>query len=388
MNAPGAKPLTILFIIRYFHPYIGGMEKKTLGLASKLMQRGVPVEVVTSRFYGTWPQHELVKGVSVCRLPSPRIKIIGAFVFLISLFTYLLKNRSRIAIIQTFQVGYCSAVAILIGRILSKPTLLNLACSGRGGDIYRHTRTPWGRVFLLLCGYASRIVILNREMLQELQTISYNPHRVVYIPNGVDLTIYCESYERESLRKQLGITEEKVILYTGRLARQKGLEFLIHAFASLSVVIPVKLYIMGSGRELPRLKRLVKQYDAEHRIKILPAVEEVVTYLQIADIFVMPSLYEGLSNSILEAMACAVPVVATRVEGNVGLIEDGVTGVLVSRDHHQNLTAALTFLLEHPDKARELGLKAKQAVHEKYDLRIVAEQYQALYSTVTQKIAR
>ncbi len=99
----------------------------------------------------------------------------------------------------------------------------------------------------------------------------------------------------------------------------------------------------------------------------------------------MPSRFEGLSNSILEAMACAVPVVATRVSGNIEVIEDGVTGVLVSRDHYQNLTAALGFLLEHPDKARELGLKAKQTVREKYDLQILAEQYLTLYTAVAEE---
>lgn len=388
MNAPGAKPFSILFVIRYFHPYIGGLEKQTLKLAAVLRRRGINVTVVTSRFFTDWPQEDVIKGVPVYRLPSPRIKVIGAIIFLISLSRYLFKNRNHFDMVHAFQVGYSSALAIVLGSIFAKPTILNLAGSGWGGDVCRHRRTPWGRLFLLLCRFASRIVVLNKEMLTELQIINYNPRNAVYIPNGVDLTIYREADDRESLRKQMGITEKKVILYTGRLAREKSVDFLIHAYGSLSLAMPTKLYIIGTGRDLSRLKKLVRYYNLEHQISMLPAVDDIVTYLQIADVFVMPSRYEGLSNSILEAMACAVPVVATRVSGNIEVIEDGITGVLVSRDHYQNLTDALAFLLEHPDKARELGLKAKQTVHEKYDLRIVAGQYQTLYNTLTQKIAR
>jgi L-malate glycosyltransferase len=385
MSTSGAKPPAILFVIRYFHPYIGGLEKQTLNLASVLRQRGISVAIVTSRFYTAWPREDLINGVPVYRLPSPRIKVVGAIIFLVSLSRYLFKNRNHFAVVHAFQVGYSSALTIFLCSIFAKPAILNLAGSGKGGDVCRHRRTPWGRVFLYLCSFASRIVVKNREMIAELQSISYHPRNTVYIPNGVDLTIYHEADDQESLRKQLGIGEEKIILYTGRLSREKGVDFLIHAYGSLSLNIPTKLYILGTGHDLSRLQKLVRYYNMEHKITMLPAVDDIVSYLQIADVFVMPSRYEGLSNSILEAMACAVPIVATRVSGNIEVIADGVTGVLVSREHYQNLTAALAYLLAHPDKARALGLEAKQTVHEKYDLQIIAEQYVTLYTTAAEK---
>jgi glycosyltransferase involved in cell wall biosynthesis len=385
VNTGEKKSQKIIFVIRYFYPYIGGLEKQTLNLAAVLRQRGINVSVVTSRFFPNWPLEDVIKGVPVYRLPSPRIKVLGAFVFLFYLARHLFKTRNKFTIIHAFQVGYSSALAIVLGSIFAKTTILNLAGSGKGGDVCRHRRTPWGRVFLFLCSFASRIVVLNKEMITELQSINYHPRNPVYIPNGVDLKIYHEADERESLRRQMGIGEEKVILYTGRLSPEKGVDFLIHAYGSLSLDMPTKVYIIGTGRDLSRLQKLVRYYNMEHKIIILPAVDEIVSYLQIAHVFVMPSRFEGLSNSILEAMACAVPVVATRVSGNIEVIEDGVTGVLVSRDHYQNLTAALGFLLEHPDKAREFGLKAKQTVREKYDLQIIAEQYLTLYTAVAEE---
>jgi glycosyltransferase involved in cell wall biosynthesis len=374
------KSQKIIFVIRYFHPYIGGLEKQTLRLAQALIQRGMCVEVVTSRFFSDWQKQEMINGVSVHRLASPRIKVLGALIFLISLSFYLVKNRSRCEMIHAFQVGYSSAVAIFWGTIFSMQTILNLAGSGRGGDIRRHKMTPWGRIFLFLCGYASRIVVLNQEMLQELQTISYHSLQAVYIPNGVDLTVFKPAADRELLRKQLQIFGDKIVLYTGRLSREKGLDFLIRAFASLSTAVPAQLYVIGNGRELSRLQRLIRMYNAEQRIRLLPAVQEVTAYLQVADIFVMPSLYEGLSNSILEAMACGIPVIATRVSGNAEVIEDGVTGILVDRTDYHNLSQALTELLEHPEKAHVLGLRAQQLVHAKYDLETVSQQYLNVYN--------
>jgi glycosyltransferase involved in cell wall biosynthesis len=385
MSSSGVKPASILFVIRYFYPYIGGLEKQTLNFASVLRQRGIRVAIVTSRFYWKWPREDVINDVPVYRLPSPRIKIVGAIIFLACLGRYLFKNRNHFAMVHAFQVGYSSALAIFLCSVFNKPAILSLAGSGTGGDVCRHRRTPWGRLFLFLCRYASRIVVKNREMITELQSINYHSRNAIYIPNGVDLTVYRETDEKDVVRKKLRTGEDKVILYTGRLSSEKGVDFLIHAYSGLSLDMPTKLFIIGTGRELYRLQKLVSYYNEEDNIIILPAADDIVSYLQIADIFVMPSRHEGLSNSILEAMACAVPVVATRVSGNMEVIEDGVTGMLVSRDHYQNLTDALAFLLMHPDKARELGLKAKQAVQEKYDLQVIADQYLALYTTVAEK---
>ncbi|MCX5903427.1 MAG: glycosyltransferase family 4 protein [Proteobacteria bacterium] len=374
---------TIVFVIRYFHPFIGGLEKKTLNLASALIERGMRIEIITSRFYPAWPEKDLVKNVPAYRLPSPRIKVLGAFVFLVALCWYLYKQRTRIKIIHTFQVGYSSAAAIVMGKLLSKPTILNLSGSGIDGDIMRHKRTPWGRLFLFFCRSASRIVILNTEMYQELKSIAYVDTSIVKIPNGVDLATYRGTDNKQLWKKKIGIDTEKVILYTGRLAAEKGVAFLIRAYAALSLPQPTKLYILGAGPQLSALQKFLRQHNLLSTVTILPPVEDILPFLYGADIFVMPSRSEGLSNSILEAMACGLPVIATRVEGNTDLIEDGVNGLLVAPDDEGNLVNALTQLLTRPEKAAALGQRARQMVCEKYDLQSMVGQYSALYSSLS-----
>jgi glycosyltransferase involved in cell wall biosynthesis len=384
VNNGEKKSQKTIFVIRYFHPFIGGLEKKTFNLASALIERGERIEIITSRFYTSWPERELVKNVPVYRLPSPRIKVLGAVVFLASLCWYLFNQRARIRIIHTFQLGYSSAAAIIMGKLLSKPTVLNLACSGSGGDISRNRRTPWGIAFLVLCRLASRIVVLNKNMHQELRAIRYDNQHIVWIPNGVNLAIYHNAADRKSLRKQMGIDSKKVIIYTGRLsAPQKMLDFLIFAYARLRTPLPASLIIIGDGPEKARLQRIMKQYKLEDSIRLIPAVEEVAPFLQSADVFVMPSRFEGLSNAILEAMACGLPVIATRVEGNTDLIEDGINGLLITPGDESGLVNALTLLLTRPEKAAALGRQARQTVCNSYDLQDIVGKYSSLYNSLS-----
>ena len=373
----------ILFVIRYFHPFIGGLEKKTLNLASALTERNERIEIITSRFYSAWPARDLVKNVPVYRLPSPRIKILGALVFLASLCWYLYKQRARIKIIHTFQIGYSSAAAILMGKLLSKPTILSLSGGGIDGDIMRHKRSPWGQVFLFFCRFTSRIVILNSTMYQELESISYAGTAIVKIPNGVDLTQYREADNRQFWKTKIGAGTEKVILYTGRLAPEKGVTFLLSAFALLRISQPVKLYILGTGPQLPALKKFLEQQQLQNIVSILPPMDDILPFLHAADIFVMPSRSEGLSNAVLEAMACGLPVIATRVEGNIDLVEDGINGLLITSGDESQLVHALTLLLTSPEKAAALGHKARQTVCSNYDLQGIVGKYSALYKSLS-----
>ena len=133
--------MNVLFTIRYFFPFIGGTEKQALSLAAQLVKKGVAVTIVTSRFENRWPRQELMDGVKVVRLFSPRIKVVGALFFLACLTSYLIKYRNHYSLIHTFQIGYTSSLSILMGIFLKKPSLLKLASSGIGGDIQRARRT-------------------------------------------------------------------------------------------------------------------------------------------------------------------------------------------------------------------------------------------------------
>ena len=134
--------MSILFVYRYFYPFIGGTEKQGFSLASSLAKRGIYARVVMSRFEKSWSKKENIEGVEIIRLPNPKIKFLGALIFLLSLAWYLFKIRDSFTILQTEQINYVNPFNILIGGMLGKSTVLKLAGSGVGGDIKRWSGNP------------------------------------------------------------------------------------------------------------------------------------------------------------------------------------------------------------------------------------------------------
>lgn len=364
-------------MLRYFYPFIGGMENKALNIASHLRKKGMDVSVVTSRFEREWQKEETVKGVPVIRLPSPKIKIIGALIFLYNLSFYLFKNHKQFQIIHAFQIGYSSAVSIFISRVLKKTSLLSLAASGSGGDIKHNIKTPWGLVFIMLCRLASKIVVLNREMEKELRTILYSPHRTVYIPNGVDTDKFSPAIRDSSKPKKT-----KTILFTGRLAKQKGLDTLIYALKRIDGKFSFELNILGEGSLFPALNRLVKGLGLSEKVFFSGIVDDVVRYLREADLFVLPSRYEGMSNALLEAMACGVPVIASDIPGNNDIIRDGYNGLLFEDNNVEFLAKTITVILGNSECAETIGKQARQDVVAYYNIQAIAEKHKKIYQQI------
>lgn len=380
MIIPDAINKKIIFVTRYFYPFIGGMEKQALTLSLALADRGWRVEVLTSRVDPSWPVREEIDNISITRLPTFGLKYIGAVIFLLNLILYLYKNKNSYALIHTFQVGYTAAATIIMAKILKKEAVLKLACSGAGGDVQKHGRSWLGRVFLACCKHASAIVVLNEEMQRELTAIGYQKGKIVAIANGVDAAIYHPAENRSELRHALGFPEGKIIVYTGRiLFVQKRIDWLVRAVAKIDGDQKFSLHIIGDGPDAGLLKRLCGRLRLDGRVHMLNAVASTAPFLQAADIFILPSEYEGLSNALLEAMSSGLAVVATDIPGNRDLVVDGVTGILVPPGDESMLIEAIQRLLDGGERAASMGAKAREQVCQKYSLEIMAQKHIALY---------
>ena len=184
----------------------------------------------------------------------------------------------------------------------------------------------------------------------------YPAARTVCIPNGVDTACYQPHKDRLQLRRAMSIPEKPIILYTGRLVSRKRCCDPGTAFTLLRSRPSPALYIVGSGPEQQRLERLIQKLCLDNTVMLLPACNDIRPYYQCADIFVMPSFHEGISNSVLEAMACALPVIATDVTGNTDLIRHRHNGLLVPPGDAPALAAALDELLDSPGDSPGHGL--------------------------------
>lgn len=375
------KSMEILFVYRHFYPFVGGTEKQGLSLASSIAKRGISARVITSRFERSWPKKESIGGVEVIRLPNPKIKLLGALIFLFSLAWYLFKIRKSFSIIQTEQINYVNPFSILIGLMLGKPTVLKLASSGVGGDIKKWEGNPVGKIFIGLAKKATVIIALSDHIISELRDAGFPPTKIRRIGNGVDLSVYRRAEKKEEICKKLGLgLKGKNIIYTGRLSPEKGLDFLMRTFSRLDKTIPLKLLIVGEGGEENRLKDLAEQLGIADSVVFVNSGYDVNEYLQVSDLFILPSRHEGLSNSLLEAMACELPVISTRVGGSIDIIEDGVNGLLVDVDNEEQLIYAVSSVLNDASVAVRLGENARKMVVERYNLDRITETYVDLYN--------
>jgi glycosyltransferase involved in cell wall biosynthesis len=372
-------PLSVVFVSRYFHPFTGGLEKRVGALAEALAARSISVTVLTSRLFAGYPQWQERAGVIIRRFACPSIKIIGASVFIIRLIFFLIARHKHYQVVHAFQVGHSSGAAIVVARLLGKRAFLHLSGGGSGGDVGRHRHTLWGWLFLRLCGFASAIIVMTPEMQRELRVLNYPADRVVCIPNGVNTAVYQPLQDSSQLRHSFELPNAPIILYTGRLSTEKGLAVLLRARARMRSPSTSLLIIIGSGPEQQRLERLIRKLSLERNVVLLPSRTDIVPWYQCADIFVMPSFHEGMSNAVLEAMACALPVVATAVSGSSNLIVHKSSGLLVPPDEPAALAAALDELLDNPENARKMGAYGRHIVEAQYRFDTMIKRFCSLY---------
>jgi glycosyltransferase involved in cell wall biosynthesis len=371
--------MKVIFTIRYFHPFVGGTEKQALTLASHLAEKGIDVTILTSRFQRSWQCFEFIGKVKVVRLCSPRIKVIGALIFLSCLAAYLIRQRKNYSIIHTFQIGYTSFMSILLGLLLKKPSLLKLASSGSGGDIKRAKRTAWGSLCMMMAKKASRIIAVSSTVEKELLEEQVSPAVISSIANGVDVHRYYRHMNQSEMRKRLHLPENNTVIFTGRLSPEKGVDYLIRGFVQLKKAQSCQLLIIADGPERKNIVQLIEECKAGDSVLLVSVAEDVVAYLEASDLFVLPSRFEGLSNALLEAMACGLPVVSTRVGGSKDLIENGVNGLLVDADNEEQLAGAMGRVLGDRQLAESLGRNARETVKAKHDISKIADAYIALY---------
>lgn len=207
--------------------------------------------------------------------------------------------------------------------------------------------------------------------------------RAVIMHNAVDTTRFVKLTQDEiaNKRQDLGIAAGgPVVGSVGRLAKQKGYYHFIEAAAILArAATDIRFLLVGGGEEEHALRALVQKLGLTDNFIFTGARDDAAQLLQIMDVFVSSSLWEGLPTVILEAMLAGVPVVATAVAGTIELVEDGVTGVLTTPADSLGLSNAVLAVLQQPESARAMAQRAHQFVLANYDIRIVARRQEVFY---------
>ncbi len=212
------------------------------------------------------------------------------------------------------------------------------------------------------------------------------PQRVVKIYNGIEKDEYCMEEDelirrRFRFRKESGLEDDvPVVGAIGRLVWQKGFEYFIEAIPDvLKNSKETRFLIVGEGTLKDKLEAKSKNLKLEDKIIFTGFRSDIKDVLASIDIFVMPSLLEGLPMILLEAMAMAKPIVATHIDGVKEVLNNGVTGLLAPPKDPKALSETIVDLLNHRDKAYQMGLAARRVVEERYGVDIMVQKVEEVY---------
>ena len=230
----------------------------------------------------------------------------------------------------------------------------------------------------LINPFVSLWVPVSRELADWLVAVVKLPKAKVHlIYNGIDLQLYHPKQHRQNGQCVIGTV--------GRMAAVKDQLTLVKAVGILITDYPelkkkLRLVLVGDGELYASIKSYIDEYSLQENIELLGARNDVAELLQGFDVFVLPSLAEGIPLTILEAMATALPVISTKVGGVPELIDDAVHGFLIEPQAVNDLAARIKIYLDTPELIAQQGLKAREKVEKSFSLQAMTYQYLKIYA--------
>lgn len=368
-----ARPIRLLHVVDALA--LAGMEYGVIKLVNRLPRGEFVPMICCLRFQVETTRSVLLPDVNVVELhkrPGRNWRLIFRLARIL--------RREKVDIVHShnWQTLFYTALAARVAGI-------RVHIHGEHGREEREISPRQRTLRRLLLRRASQVVAVSAHLYQELlDQRTVRPGVAVHIPNGVDTGRFGAEYDLEPLRRELGLEpHHRVILNVGGLRRVKdhptllrALRHLLEERSDVRVVLVGGEYHEGSRIELDRL---AESLGVCHALVHAGVREDIPRFLSLCDIYVNTSTFEGMSNTILEAMASRKPVVATTVGGNSELLQDGVTGILFPPGDHAGLAARLGELLRDPLRCRAIGAEARAWVESTHPMERMVEANCALY---------
>ena len=329
-------------------------------------------------------------GIEVLPLAIERLYSIAAFKKL-----YMLKRiikQRRIKIIQTFHFG-----SDVFGVFLAKLTSVPILISNRRDMGFTESRGYFRFVRRVINHAITRIISVSQNLQHYIAiTERVNKRKLLTIYNGVDLEKYPKSVDSISKKKELGLNPEHPVI--GMVANIRPIKGFEYFFSSASIILKkhhsAQFMIVGgepagSGSENKAYESLllnqIRDLKIEENIFWIGYRTDIQEVLRAMDVFVLPSLSEGFSNAIIEAMAVGLPVVVTDVGGNAEAVTRN-TGIVVPPRDVESLSNAVMQLLTKREDAQQLGISAKMRVEKFFSLRKMVSEYDALFKSLLRNL--
>jgi glycosyltransferase involved in cell wall biosynthesis len=369
-----------------FRPLIGGYERAAERLCAALGERGFQVTVITERRVQSWPIREMAQGYEVRRLPCLYRRRLHVVSSLLVFGIYLLLRGRRFQVWHVHQYGPHAALAVALGKFLRRPIVLKLTNSAADGIEKALGNGICGRLLGFLHRRACAYLAVSEETRLEAIQFGIPPERVHLIPNGVDRHSFrpASPKERADARRALGLECQRLVLYVGRLAPQKNPLGLLEAWAAVDGAVRKDslLAMVGDGPLRAILADFVTAKGLRESVQIFGEQNDVACWMRAADLYVLASDFEGLSNTLLEAMASSLPVVSTRVSGSIETVEEAGAGLLVDVGRVDQLSEAMACMLADAPLRKCMGQAGRTLIEAKYSIDVVAQACLRLYQSL------
>jgi glycosyltransferase involved in cell wall biosynthesis len=379
----GDAPLAVLMISPQFHPLLGGYERAAERLSTALAYAGLRVVVITERRERAWPAMESIGGYEVRRLFCLYQPHLHAITSLLSFAGFILRHGREFDIWHVHQYGNHAALAVALGKLLHRPVVLKLTSSGASGI---SAALGSGIVGYILGFFHRRVDIcltVSEESRSEAIRFGIPPERIHLVPNGVDGRQFhpATSEERATSRRALGLSCERLVVYVGRLSAEKNPLGLLDAWDAVGTKARegALLAIVGDGPDWDQVQARAQMPNLAGSVHLAGRRSDVATWYRAADVNVIPSHLEGLSNTMIEAMASGLPVISTRVSGSSILVESPAAGLLVDVGDVEELAGAMESLLRDASVRSQFGLNARLKFESRFSLEALSKKMILLY---------
>lgn len=388
------KQIRLCVVSPLFHTNLGGVGKQAVLLTTKLRECGLELFVLARKMKNI-PEFQMSTNLDVFYIPALRPSVYNledksflnfltslSFSLLLAFKLFVMRNKYDIVHFHGASIPLIICLPLL--KLLKKKVIAKILASRLGTEAgsLRGRYFFIGNLLTVVIRRTDAFIAISQEIADGLKSDGVQPERIIKMSNFVDTVKFypVNSEGQHMLKIALSLDKNIVINFTGRIVERKGVDVLINAFAKIKELLASSiLIIIGTGPDEDKIKNLVLKLGMNNNIRFLGHSSEVAKYYQTSDIFVLPSYAEGMPNSLLEAMACGLPVIASRIGGVVDVVEDGKSGILFEPGNVSELTSAMIRLLKDDELRQRLGTEARRRILENFSIDRVAEEYIKLY---------
>jgi glycosyltransferase involved in cell wall biosynthesis len=350
-----------------------GGQRQSFFLARELTRRGYPVHFVVQ------PGSPLHQAASEAKLPLISQKI-RSEIDLAAVLRLAIAMKRKKCVLAHFHDAHSVAVGSMAASLAKVPIRV----------ITRRVDFPLKKNLITQRKYSRNIdaiIAISEGVKEVLVKGGVNPDCIEVIPSGIDFSPFEKIFSSDYLRRELSFSSDDYLVgIVAHLADHKGHNYLIEATKILKEYSPkIRVIIVGEGPLRMELDKQTKESEVEDMVFFLGFRKDIPQILFSLDLFVLSSYLEGLGSSIMDAMACRLPVVATRTGGIPELVGHRKTGLLVPPANPSALARAILKLYEDRELATRLGRKGYEVVHKKFSVESRADKVILLYKKLASK---